>query len=82
MNPDNLVVPENIDENNLNVIQKEIKDLILKIVDAILKFYGIVLKKSEMRKELFENTVTNFIIKNEIHFILYTFHELVLKDKV
>jgi len=84
LNPKNLKPPEHISitENNLNIVHKEIKDLILKIVDSILKFYGILLKKNEIKKDLFENTVTNIIIKNEMHYILYTFHELMLKDKL
>jgi len=78
----NLKPPENIAQNNLNVIEKDIKDLILKIVDSILKFYGIMLRRAEIKRELFENTVTNIIIKNEMHYILYTFHKLMLDPKV
>ena len=37
------MTPENIAENNLKVIEEEIKELILKIVDNILNFYSIKL---------------------------------------
>ena len=72
-----------ISKNNLNIIHKEIKNFTLKIVDSIIKFYKIELKgKYDNRSGLFENTVTNMIIKNNLYYIFLTFHKENLKNKL
>jgi hypothetical protein len=62
---------EKLIANNTEVLKKEIKGFINQIVNAVLRFYDIELKRRDVKRDLFENVVTGLILRDEIYIIMF-----------
>ena len=69
-------------ENNVNVLKQEIKGFISCIVSVLLKFYFIQLPRQDIKRDLFENIITNIILKDEIYVILFSLYSELLEEDI
>jgi hypothetical protein len=69
-------------KNNSDVLRMEIKGFINSIVDQVLRFYDIELKKKDVKRDLFENVVTGLILRDEIYTIMFRVYSEIQDDNI
>ena len=69
-------------KNNVSVLEKEIKGFINCIVIQLLKFYKFAMKQRDIKKDLFENMISNAILKDEIYMILFSLYSELHEVKI
>jgi len=61
-------------KHSVGVLKQEINSFIQCILTCILKFYHIRLSRTDIKRDLLVNMVTNLIVKDEIYFILFSMY--------
>jgi hypothetical protein len=69
-------------KNNADVLTMQIKGFINTIVDQVLRFYDIELKKRDVKRDLFENVVTGLILKDEIYTIMFRIYSEIQEENI
>ena len=69
-------------QNNADILRKEIKGFINSIVDQVLRFYDIELKKRDVKRDLFENVITGLVLRDEIYTIMFRLYSEIEEDNI
>ena len=69
-------------QNNADILRMEIKGFIKTIVDQVLRFYDIELKKRDVKRDLFENVITGLVLRDEIYTIMFRLYSKIEEDNI
>ena len=69
-------------KNNVRILKTEIKGFIRCLVQQLLTFYAIELRKNDIKRDLAENMVTNIVMKDEIYVIMFRLYSELYEDDI
>lgn len=64
------------------MLKIEIKGFINTIVDQVLRFYDIELKKRDVKRDLFENVITGLVLRDEIYTIMFRLYSEIEEENI
>lgn len=69
-------------QNNADVLRTEIKGFISIMVDQVLRFYDIELKRRDVKRDLFENVITGLVLRDEIYTIMFRLYSEIEEENI